>query len=141
MHFRTVNIFLAILLLSKCGQAFSQANIGEVTHWDDGSAMDCPFIFEQEVLVDWNQIDPPPVTIETAAAIVRFWGEKKNLTNVQATTFRLFVVRPWAHSYPMLVMFVKYAGFPPQTPFIIGNDDYHWLAITPTGAVVEPSCN
>lgn len=136
---RTVKFLLAILLTTGSGSALSQPKVGDVTHWDDGSPMECPFIFEQEALLEWNQIDPPPITIEAAAAIARTWGEKKNLTNVAATTFRLIGVRPWGHDYPMLVMFVKYVGFPPQTPIIRG-DDYHWLAITPTGIVVEPTC-
>lgn len=140
MNMRTVNILLTMLLMSGSGIALSQKNDSEVTHWEDGSSMECSFIFEQEPLLEWNQIDPPPITIETAAVTARIWGERKNLTNVAATVFKLIGVHPWGHDYPMLVMFVKYFGFPSQTP-IISGDDYHWLAITPTGIVVEPTCD
>jgi hypothetical protein len=136
---RTLKFLFAALLLTESGSALSQPNIGYVTHWDDGSSMECPFPFEQEPLFEWNQADPPPVTIKTAAAIARIWGEQKNLTKVSATSFRLIGVRPVGHDYPMLVMFVKYSGFPPNTRIIRG-DAYHWLAITPTGVVVEPNC-
>ncbi len=102
--------------------------------------MECPFLFEQEPLLEWDQSYPPPITIETAAAVARITGEQKGLTNVAATSFRLIGVSPWGHDYPMLVMFVKYFGFPPNTPIIRGTD-YHWLAITPTGSVVEPNCD
>ena len=139
MHKYSVKVTTAILQLMWSGIALSQPQYGAVTHWADGSSMECPFIFEQETYLEWNQIDPPPITIETAAAIARLWGEQKNLANVAARSFRLIFVGPWGHDYPMLVMFVKYMGFPPRTP-IISGDDYHWLAITPTGTVVEPTC-
>lgn len=89
-----------------------------------------------------NGIKPsnPPVDIQTAAAIARYQGERNNLQNVSAQAFRLIGVRPHGHDHPMLVMFVKYIGFPPEARTIRG-DDHHWLAITPTGAIVEPVCD
>jgi hypothetical protein len=101
--------------------------------------MDCPFIFEQEAMYVWDQTQPPPITIETASAVARIWGEKQSLAHVTALSFRLIGVDPWGHDYPMLVMFVKYSGFPPNTPYLL-TGDYDWLAITPTGQVVEPTC-
>ena len=139
MHKYSVRVTTAILQLMWSGIALSQPQHGAVTHWDDRSSMECPFIFQQETLLEWNQIDPPPITIETTAAIARLWGEQKNLTNVVTLSFRLIMVSPWGHDYPMWVMFVKYLGAPPRT-LIISGDDYHWLAITPTGTVVEPTC-
>ena len=137
---RTVKILIALLLITGSSAALSQPQDGEVAHWEDGSSMECPFVFEQESLLEWNQLNPPPITIETAAAIARVWGERRNLSNVAATVFKLIGVRPWGHDYPMLVMFVKYIGFPSQTQIIRG-DQFYWLAITPTGVVVEPICD
>lgn len=117
----------------------AQPQVGEVSHWEDGSPMGCTYVFAQEPLFEWDQTQPPPVDIQAATRIAREVGESKNLNNVLVTSLRLIGVRPHGHDFPMLVMFVKYAGFPPRTP-IISGDDHHWLAITPLGTVVEPVC-
>ena len=130
---------ITIIVMMWCSSLHAQPQFGEVSHWEDGSSMECPFIFQQEVLYEWDQSNPPPISIETAAAIARVWGERKGLTNVSGSTFRLIGVRPWEHDYPMLVMFVRYFGFPSGTRRI-RSDDQYWLAITPTGTVVEPTC-
>ncbi len=118
---------------------FAQPQVGEVSHWEDGSPMGCTYVFAKEPLFEWDQTQPPPVDIQRATTIAREVGESKNLNNVFVTSLRLIGVRPQGHDFPMLVMFVKYAGFPEGTPIISGND-HHWLAITPLGTIVEPVC-
>lgn len=139
MHEKSSKVFIVALLIFWSTALFAQSEVGYVTHWDDGRAMDCPFMFEQETLIEWDQIDPPPVTIETAAAVARLWGEKKELSRVTAISFRLIPVSPSGHEYPMLVMFVNYIGLPPGR-LMISSDENYWLAITPSGSVVEPQC-
>ena len=140
MSERALKFVVGVLHFLLCGQAFAQPEFGDVTNWDDGSAMDCSFNFEQEAMYEWDQIEPPPITIETAATVARIYGQEKGLTNVTATSFRLIGVRPWGHEYGMLVMFVRYLGFPQGDFRPVYMEDQNWLAITPTGAVVEPSC-
>lgn len=118
---------------------FAQPQEGEVSHWEDGSSMGCTYIFAQEPLYEWDQSQPPPVDVLAATRIAREVGESKNLHNVFVTSLRLIGVRPHDHDYPMLVMFVKYYGYPPGARTISG-EDYNWLAITPLGAIVEPVC-
>jgi len=138
---KTARLLFVGILFRYANIAAAQNNFGLVLHWDDLSRMDCPFYFEQEPLLEWDQSNPPPISIETAAAIARVKGEEKGLENVWVNSFRLIGVRPHEHDYPMLVMFVNFQGFPKgnRGP-MYGDDNKHWIAITPIGKVVEESC-
>lgn len=140
MHRNHSNLFFVFLVL-LCGININvQAQEGTVTHWEDGTSMGCTYVFEQEPLLEWNQIDPPPVTVKTASAIVRYWGEQKGLENVTVSSLRLIGVRPYSHDHPMLVWFINYIGSSAgQRISYMGESK--WLAITPSGSIVEPDCD
>jgi len=122
-------------------QVASQVTNGYVANWDDGSPMKCAFYFDEEPLLEWNTVDPPPVTVQTANAIVRYWSEQNGFgSNPLVQNYRLILTRPVGHSHRSWVWFLEILTMQPGAA-PIGNSAFRPIAITMQGKLVEPECN
>ena len=114
---------------------------GQIGHWLDISSTKCPFYFDIEPLLEWDKIDPPPVTIQTANAIFRYWAETKFPEGrASILNYRLSSVLPLGHEWAMWVYFIEYIGTETIGPSAFRRDSAQGLAITMGGAIVEPAC-
>ena len=120
--------------------AAAQNNEGLVMNWDDGSTMPCRFYFEEAPHIEWNNIDPPPVTVQTAAAILRNWTKENDLGDSPfIRSYRLIMVDPLHHEYGQWAWFVNYIANR-VGPTADRDLAFTTVAITMFGQVVPPVC-
>lgn len=119
----------------------AQNNDGLVTRWDDGSSMACRFYFEESPYIEWDLIDPPPVTVQTATAILRNWTAENDLGGEPyIRSYRLIAVEPYGHENGQWVWFINYIANR-IGPAAEQDFAFTTVAVTMFGNVVTPSCD
>jgi len=135
---------IAVIYLLLNSPLLAQQPSYTISHWADGSSMDCTYIFEPMSVVSWVGNGAPPVTVENVNNIVSDWADSRNLSLVTISSYRLALTydyRITSRRRPVRAWFIDLIAIPNNRGRVNGLDAQRKLAISLNGSVIEPTCN
>lgn len=129
-------IFYTTLLFSITTAAQEEL----VMHWDDGSTMDCRFVFQSEEVYQLDPIELP-VTVHDAYGIIQDWAASQGGGKPFIRNFRLISVLPAGHSSGVWAWFMDYLPTSATNfdPIYLGN--FRSIAVTMGSQIVVGQCH